>query len=87
MMVFVYVVGNKKLNNEPKKILDVGGISKEDQRNSKALKQAVTQKEWRIKFEQADGKIRYAYTDDPDTVESYLKDTGAIILKVEKTNE
>lgn len=71
--------------NEPKKILDVGKIPKEDQRNSVALRVAVTQKEWRIKFEQDDGKIRFAYTDDPDTVESYLKDTGAIILKVERT--
>lgn len=71
-----------KLENK-KKVLDIGGMSLADQR--KAMRHTALHKDWQVTFEQADGKVRFALTSDPILAEKFLKQSGAKILKVERT--
>ena len=68
-----------------KKILDVR-IPKEEQEKSEPLKKELKKKKWQVTFENFNGKIRYAYCDDPETVEEYLKNRGATIWEVVKND-
>ena len=46
----------------------------------------LKKKKWQVTFENFNGKIRYAYCDDPETVEEYLKNRGATIWEVVKND-
>lgn len=69
--------------SEKKKILDLKGMNLTDQK--KVMESSAIAKDWQITFKQADGKVRFALTSEPETAEAYLKQTGAKILKVERT--
>jgi len=59
-------------------------MPKEEQENCEPLIAKLQEKKWQVDFEQLDGKVRYAYTDEPKPVEDYLKAQGFKILRVRR---
>ncbi len=68
---------------DKKKILDVR-IPKEEQENSPKLIAHLAAKKYQVTVEDKDGKIRYAYGDDPVILEMACKSWGFTILKTTK---
>lgn len=66
-----------------KKILEVT-MPKKDQEASKKLKEKLQEKKYEFTIKTKEGKIRFAYSNERETTETYLKYIGATILKVEK---
>lgn len=75
---------NCKMSDEDRfKILDVR-MPKEEQEKSEPLLDVIRKKKWQVDFKKPDGKVRFAYTDNPEPVEVYLKAQGFKILKVHR---
>ena len=74
------------LTGEKKKVLDLGKMSKEEQRKALANPEArekVMQKKFCVTIE-VKGKIRFMYLDDPVIAELYALKENAKIIKINK---
>jgi len=65
------------------KILDAD-TTKWSKKDKEKIKPHLKKYSYQVNFQQTNGKVRYAYCNDPIPVELYLKSQGSKILKVLK---
>ena len=67
--------------NKKFKTLDAEGMPLDDQ---KKLLPELRKKKYQVNVKLKNGRVRFAYTDDPEAVEAYVKTIDAKILKILK---